>query len=418
MILLTLITAAVLLILYRRDRLERRMLLILLALDLAGGAVSVKNLAEHRNSGITELPMESLEAAGSISLDVETDAGEQYTIAVEAPERKIPDGKAREYLQAAAEDLETLVLGRNETCDHIAYNLNLPSEVGDAPVHVEWYSDQPDVIGFDGEICPGVPAGGMDVNISAELSLQDETENWQRRIKVFPSKEETQIQAEILYESRELNRDIDENETVYQLPEEAAGRKLKWSETESYDGSILSVLALLGGLLGFLAGREKEEKIRAVRQEELLQDYPELLSKIQLYLSTGLGMRTIFERITGEYQARRQSGFPERAAYEAVRRAVHQMKSGVTELEAYDNFGKACAIPCYRALALLLSQNLKKGGAGIMPQLEREVQESFETRKRRARAEGEKTTVKLLLPMAMMLLVVMALILIPAFLSI
>ncbi|MBR0397309.1 MAG: type II secretion system F family protein [Eubacterium sp.] len=418
MILLTLITAAVLIFLYRREHLERRMLLILLALDLAGGAVSVKNLAEHRNSGLTELPMESLEAAGSISLDVETDAGEQYTIAVEAPERRIPDEKVREYLQAAAEELETLVLGRNETCDHIAYNLNLPAEVGDAPVHVEWYSDQPEVIGFDGEICPGVPAGGTDVNISAELSLQDETENWQRRIKVLPSKEETQVQAEILYESNELNRDADEEETVYRLPAEAAGRKLKWSEPESSDGNILSVLALLGGLLGFLAGREKEEKIRAAHQEELLQDYPELLSKIQLYLSTGLGMRTIFERITGEYQARRQSGFPERAAYEAVRRAVHQMKSGVTELEAYDNFGKACAIPCYRALALLLSQNLKKGGAGIMPQLEREVQESFETRKRRARAEGEKTTVKLLLPMAMMLMVVMALILIPAFLSI
>ena len=71
-----------------------------------------------------------------------------------------------------------------------------------------------------------------------------------------------------------------------------------------------------------------------MRQEELLQDYPELLSKIQLYLSTGLGMRTIFERITGEYQARRQCGFPERAAYEAVRLAVHQMKCGVKELEA------------------------------------------------------------------------------------
>ena len=145
---------------------------------------------------------------------------------------------------------------------------------------MEWYSDQPEVIGFDGEICPGVSADGIGVTISAELSLQDKTENWQRMIQVFPSKEETQIQDEIRYASRELNKDADEDETVYQLPAEAAGRKLRWSETESSDGNILSVLALLGGLLGFLAGREKEEKIRAARQEELLQDYPELLSKI------------------------------------------------------------------------------------------------------------------------------------------
>ncbi len=410
--------AAVLMILYRRGHMERKLLLILLALDLIGGSLSVKELIAEDHQTITELPMNTLEEAGSITLDVETDAGEQYALDIDAPEQIWPEADVHRFLQTAAGELEAVVLGNNASFDRVEWNLNLPDELGEAPVQIEWYTDQPDFLDFDGIILPGVPEKGVEVNLTAELSLQDQTETWQRKITVFPTRETEQIREEILYQSRELNKNASKEETVYRLPEEAAGRKLSWSRTEESGGGILSVLALIGGCLSVMAGRERAEKERAAQQEELLKDYPELLSKIQLYLSTGLGMRTIFKRISGEYQARIQNGSPRRHAYEAVGRAVHQMESGVTELEAYDEFGKMCGIPCYRGLALLLAQNLKKGGAGIMPQLEREVQESFETRKRRARAEGEKTTVRLLLPMAMMLMVVMGLILIPAFLSI
>lgn len=49
--------------------------------------------------------------------------------------------------------------------------------------------------------------------------------------------------------------------------------------------------------------------------------------------------------------------------------------------------------------------------------LEKESVEAWEERKRKARVLGEAAATKLLVPMIMMLLVVMALIMIPAFLS-
>ena len=410
--------AVMLVVLYRRGLLERNMLLLLLILDLTGGCLSIRDLLRDQNEPVTELPMEKLEQEGSVPMDVYTDNGEQYEVEIDAPERSWSEKEARQFVQEAAAGLEETILGANQSFQHISRNLNLPVEIGEAPVQVEWYSDQPEILGFDGEIQPGVPEKGVEVTLSADLLLQDQTENWQRKMTVYPSQEESSVREEIIYQSRELNKNPGTETAVYQLPEEAAGRKLKWKKTGESSGIILSVLALAGGLLGGLASREQEEKKRAARREELLQDYPELLSKIQLYLSTGLSMRSIFSRIAGEYQTRLQSGGKKRHAYEALLQTVHRMESGTTELEAYDFFGRICGVPCYRGLALLLAQNLKKGGAGVMPQLEREVQEAFQTRKRRARAEGEKTTVKLLLPMAMMLIVVMALILIPAFLSI
>ena len=45
------------------------------------------------------------------------------------------------------------------------------------------------------------------------------------------------------------------------------------------------------------------------------------------------------------------------------------------------------------------------------------AQAAFEARKRQARVEGEKAAVKLLLPMGMMLLVVLIILMVPAFLS-
>ena len=68
-------------------------------------------------------------------------------------------------------------------------------------------------------------------------------------------------------------------------------------------------------------------------------------------------------------------------------------------------------------LSMLLSQNLRKGNAGLTQLLEKEAEEAFEERKRNARKYGEEAATKLLLPMFLMLMIVMVVIMVPAFLS-
>ena len=66
---------------------------------------------------------------------------------------------------------------------------------------------------------------------------------------------------------------------------------------------------------------------------------------------------------------------------------------------------------------MILLKNLKKGSQGLLPLLEQEAREAFEIRKRNARTEGEKAAVRLLLPMGLMLLVVLAILMVPALLA-
>ena len=93
------------------------------------------------------------------------------------------------------------------------------------------------------------------------------------------------------------------------------------------------------------------------------------------------------------------------------------MDSGVSETEAYRRFGERCGQVKYKTFATLLIQNLQKGSRHLADLLEKESMEAWDDRKRKARVLGEAATTKLLVPMVLMLVVVMAIIMIPACLS-
>ena len=104
-----------------------------------------------------------------------------------------------------------------------------------------------------------------------------------------------------------------------------------------------------------------------------------------------------------------------RFAYKEVLTTIYEMESGVPEAEAYERFGRRCQLTCYIRLGSYLSQNLKKGSRGLEEFLVREAVSALEERKNNARKIGEKAGTRLLLPMILMLGVVIAVLMIPAF---
>ena len=125
--------------------------------------------------------------------------------------------------------------------------------------------------------------------------------------------------------------------------------------------------------------------------------------------------RKAFQKITADYRRRERK--VSHFAYEAMAAACNEMDSGVAEIEAYRRFGERCAQMKYRTFSTLLIQNLQKGSKRLADLLEKEALEAWDERKRKARVLGEAAATKLLVPMIMMLAVVMAVIMIPAFLS-
>lgn len=67
--------------------------------------------------------------------------------------------------------------------------------------------------------------------------------------------------------------------------------------------------------------------------------------------------------------------------------------------------------------AAIVQQNLKKGARRIAELLQAEAQDAYSERKAQARQQGEEAGTKLLLPMGGMLVLVLIVILVPAFAS-
>ena len=156
-----------------------------------------------------------------------------------------------------------------------------------------------------------------------------------------------------------------------------------------------------------------QEEIKK-RQEQLRMDYPEFVEHFVLLIGAGLTVKGTWEHIVRDYQKREKRG-KYHYVYEEMAVAVREMENGVSEARAYELFGKRTGLLPYMKFCALLMQNLKKGSSDLIRLLDYEMTDAFRQRKENAREQGEKAGTKLLLPMAVMMGIVFALILYAAF---
>lgn len=201
------------------------------------------------------------------------------------------------------------------------------------------------------------------------------------------------------------------------LPQTVSGNPVEYADPENkkdFSAFYLSLSVLV--LLPFLWKRQCGQKMQE-REKQLVLDYPELVNKIVLLLSAGLTVRGCFERIFEEYTKRLAEGGKQRYVYEEVCVCCQEIKNGVSVSEAIESFGKRCRQLPYLKFSSLVNQNMRKGAEGLTGMLQMEVIEALEERKEAVKRMGETAGTKLLFPMMLMLGVVMAIIMIPAFMT-
>lgn len=227
------------------------------------------------------------------------------------------------------------------------------------------------------------------------------------------SPEETKQQEfrEMMEQYNQKKQDPD----YYYLPSEWGGRKLFWERPKEHTGELLASLGLFAAFAVLLKNTREKQEAEVRRAERLLMDYPGMVMKFALLIRAGMTARRAFQKMAADYK--RRSPGAECFAYEAIITACYEMDSGISEPEAYRRFGERCGQMKYKTFSTLLIQNLQKGSRRLADLLEKEALEAWDERKRKARVLGENAATKLLIPMVMMLAVVMAIIMIPAFLS-
>lgn len=218
-----------------------------------------------------------------------------------------------------------------------------------------------------------------------------------------------------LRETIEKYNEEKEDPDYYYLPEEWNGQKLEWQKPGDNTGTLIAALSFFSAFVLMLKKAREEQEALAKRSEQLLMDYPPLILKFTLLIQAGMTARRAFQKMASDYM--RTEPVKGHFAYEMIVTACREMDSGVAELEAYRRFGERCGQMKYKTFSTILIQNLQKGSRRMADLLEQEALEAWDERKRKARVLGEAAATKLLIPMIMMLIVVMAIIMIPAFLS-
>ena len=130
-----------------------------------------------------------------------------------------------------------------------------------------------------------------------------------------------------------------------------------------------------------------------------------------------MSIRMAWGRLVGEYSERIAEGGERRFAYEEMRITWNELCVGTSEEDAFERFGRNVGAIAYIRFGTLLAQNVRRGGAHLTAMLEAEEAEAFAGRRERAKREGEEAGTKLLGPMLGMLIIVIVIVVLPAFWS-
>ena len=346
---------------------------------------------------------------------------ETGTVNLEISQRRYTRAEKEKLLNAAIAELEQGYLGENADPGEVRSDLRLPETLQGGAVKVQYLMMPYGIISEQGKIMSQPPDEGAMVEIRADLECQGTAKSREMSVHIFPAilSEDEQFWKEVGTAAEEAESSRGEEEYMT-LPTTVAGQRILWSYPRDHSFWFFAFLCAMMPFFWLVRADQQVREQAGKRQDELRADYPDLVWKMTLLMGAGLTISGAFSKIAGEYMKQRQNGgdaVKSRYAYEEMVYSCREMKSGVPEGKAYENFGRRCQVACYIRRGSLLSQNLKKGSRGLASTLEKEAVSSLEMRRNEARKKGEKAAARLLLPMVLMLGVVMAVLTVPAFLS-
>ncbi|MCR4585661.1 MAG: hypothetical protein K5686_08045 [Lachnospiraceae bacterium] len=347
-----------------------------------------------------------------VTLKLNANGKEYKNVDIHIPERKYTQEELTAMLPGFHEALEKSFLGDNSDASRISSPVDPVSRIDGYPFDIEWEYSDSFCIDADGNIRITPDEEGTLIEVCAIAAYEDFRERY-----IFPviliarDKDEKTRFLEKLHELIDESDKLTATTDSLPLPTEMDGIVLCWSENKKNNALLLFILSVAAGLILFFAADNDISKQLKARDEEMLLDYPEIISKIVLYAGAGMTVRMAWKKTAEECSEAQAAHY----AYREMRLTVREMERGEGELAAYRHFAKRCRLQQYVKFISLLEQNVKLGASGFLSSLRKEAAEALEDRKAIAKRQGEEAGTKLLLPMMMMLAIVMAVIIVPAF---
>lgn len=165
------------------------------------------------------------------------------------------------------------------------------------------------------------------------------------------------------------------------------------------------IIVMFSGLAYYYYGDRVYKKVKK-REEEMLYDFPEVLSKLALLTNAGMVIREAWQKVADSGKG---------VLFEEMRNVRNEMDNGVADVDAFFAFGMRCSIPEIKKFSSTLVQGITKGNNELALLLKQQSKEAWETKKFHVRVEGEKAASKLLIPITMMFIGILIMVVVPIF---
>ena len=383
-------------------------LAILTAVSLLGCIVC---FVRSRSTFLTEVERNPY-GKGAASYPVEVEyQGRAEEIDLSVGEMKLTEEEILTKMDESIEGITKEILGENENTESITRPIRFISNY--QGIQIFWEIEDPKKLNYNGEISVDIVDNEPCLlQLFATLSLGDIQKTYV--IPVVLHAPDEGEQGKLI---REITEQIEKSNSEYEkrvvLPKTVNGEDITFKTRQEHNETVFLILGavlIAAVLIGLDKGLEETVK---KRKAQMTLDFSEIVSKMSLLYEAGLSIYKAWEKIVTEQEKKGE----ERYAYREMKLVLEKISSGVSEKEAYRQFGKRCGLHSYIKLGNLLEQNLSKGTKGMKQSLQEEVEESLEERKKLARKKGEEASTKLLVPMVLMLLVVIIIIAVPALMS-
>ena len=349
-----------------------------------------------------------------VKIEVEGLLEGSQKIEIPVSKRVYSNEEVKEAMKKGMDEILKILPGENTSLQNITTDLNPVSELSDFGLSLKWDFGDSDIIDIQGKVNNENLSESVDIDIGVTLSYESYEESYVIPARVMPkplTADESLIKRFKDYISVADKKSA--GESGFYLPESFEGKKLVYHLEDSMNFHLIWIMGIIVAILLYLREKDNDRQKLEKKKRELLKDYPDIVSKLIVFIGAGLSVRQSWEGIVKDYESENKE---KRYAYEEMAKSLARLKTGTPENVVYKEFGRSCLLRQYMKLASLLEQNRKSGISTLSTLLGMESQSAWEERLNLAKREGEELNTKLLLPLFMMLLIVMMMIIVPALL--
>ncbi len=336
--------------------------------------------------------------------DSENDEKETYELEVHS--REYTEKEFKNKTDACKKYLEKRILGKNGSADEIVYDMDFPSKDETGTLKVTWETSVPTVLSSSGKVDNTDIDDGVEVNIVATIKDDNFQDTYETDVTVvkdenLSSSEKAKLK---MLEIEEGSR----SDAELVLPEKIGSVEVKKIEKGNEEKfKELFVFGILFIALWAYYGLFKLKDKGIKRTEELDGQYYGFVNRLSIYISAGLTIQNALKAVMKNKSCK--------SLNDEITFTLNKIASGEPEAKAYMEMGKNLGTQDYAKLMSLISQNLEYGNSNLIKLMDSEVKLSFYLKKETIRKKGEKASEKLLIPTLILMFIVMAIVMYPAF---